>query len=34
MQEYKMIIETAPGKNEEVMVPEGTVLEDLAKKYQ
>lgn len=34
MREYEVNIEVAPGKREKALVPEGTTLYDLAKKYQ
>lgn len=34
MQEFKLKIETKPGVTEEVMVPEGTTLQELAGRYQ
>ena len=34
MQEFKLVMEKASGELEEILVPEGTTFEDIAKSYQ
>ena len=34
MQEFKLVMEKASGELEEILVPEGTTFEEIAKSYQ